>query len=125
MFNIAHCDCLRAWVGQFCVSKPRGSLESPKGTANPAIVKKSSSDTTAKRTETVDQSALSGRSVLKRVNRLSVEALHSAFMSEACDRLLVVVRFAFSGMNNTGSALCAIPKSLGSRVGACTTAFPV
>jgi imidazolonepropionase-like amidohydrolase len=90
MFNIAQCDCLRAWVGRFCVSKPRGSLESPKGTANPAIVKKSSSDTTAKRTETVDQSALSGRSVLKRVNRLSVEVLHSAFMSEACDRPLVV-----------------------------------
>jgi hypothetical protein len=37
----------------------------------------------------------------------------------------VLVRFAFSGMNNAGSALCAIQKSLGSRVGACTTAFPV
>ncbi|MGA7629534.1 MAG: group II intron maturase-specific domain-containing protein, partial [Terriglobales bacterium] len=40
-------------------------------------------------------------------------------------RFGVLVRFAFSGMNNTGSALCAIQKSLGSRVGACTTAFPV
>jgi hypothetical protein len=37
----------------------------------------------------------------------------------------VLVRLAFSGMNNAGSALCAIQKSLGSRVGACTTAFPV
>jgi hypothetical protein len=40
-------------------------------------------------------------------------------------RFGLLVRFAFSGMNNAGSALCAIPKSLGSRVGACTTAFPV
>jgi hypothetical protein len=40
-------------------------------------------------------------------------------------RFGALVRFAFSGMNNTGSALCAIQKSLGSRVGACTTAFPV
>jgi hypothetical protein len=40
-------------------------------------------------------------------------------------RFGVLVRFAFSGRNNTGSALCAIPKSLGSRAGACTTAFPV
>jgi hypothetical protein len=37
----------------------------------------------------------------------------------------VLVRFAFSGMNNADSALCVIQKSLGSRVGACTTAFPV
>ena len=40
-------------------------------------------------------------------------------------RFGVLVRFAFSGMNNAGSALCAIQKSPGSRVGACTTAFPV
>ena len=40
-------------------------------------------------------------------------------------RFGVLVGLAFSGMNNAGSALCAIPKSLGSRVGACTTAFPV
>jgi hypothetical protein len=39
-------------------------------------------------------------------------------------RFGVLVRFAFSGMNNAGSALCAIQKSPGSRVGACTTAFP-
>lgn len=39
-------------------------------------------------------------------------------------RFGVLVRFAFSGRNNAGAALCAIPKSLGSRVGACTTAFP-
>ena len=39
-------------------------------------------------------------------------------------RFGVLVRFAFSGMNNAGFALCAIQKSLGSRVGACTTAFP-
>src|SRR5712692_623755 len=31
-------------------------------------------------------------------------------------RFGVLVRFAFSGMNNAGSALCATPKSLGSRV---------
>jgi hypothetical protein len=40
-------------------------------------------------------------------------------------RFGVLVRFAFSGMNNAGSALCAIQKSLGSRVGAFTIAFPV
>ena len=40
-------------------------------------------------------------------------------------RFGVLVRFAFSGMNNVGSALCAIQKSLGSRVGACTIVFPV
>jgi hypothetical protein len=39
-------------------------------------------------------------------------------------RFGVLVRFALSGMNNAGSAPCAIQKSLGSRVGACTTAFP-
>jgi hypothetical protein len=37
----------------------------------------------------------------------------------------VLVRFAFSGMNNAGSALCAIPKSLGPRAGAFITALPV
>jgi len=40
-------------------------------------------------------------------------------------RFGLLVRFAFSGMNSAGSALCAIQKSLGSRVGVCTTAFPV
>ena len=40
-------------------------------------------------------------------------------------RFGVLVRFAFSGMNNAGSALCAIPQSLGSRAGAFTTASPV
>jgi len=40
-------------------------------------------------------------------------------------RFGVLVRFAFSGMNNGGSARCAIPKSLGSRAGAFTTAFLV
>src|SRR5260370_41224883 len=40
-------------------------------------------------------------------------------------RFGVLVRFAFSGMNKTGSALCATPKSLGSRAGAGTTALPV
>ena len=39
-------------------------------------------------------------------------------------RFGVLVPFVFSGMNKAGSALCAIPKSLGSRVGAFTTAFP-
>ena len=39
-------------------------------------------------------------------------------------RFGVLVRFVFSGMNSAGSALCAIPKSLGSRAGAFTTAFP-
>jgi len=36
----------------------------------------------------------------------------------------VLVPFVFSGMNKAGSALCAIPKSLGSPAGAFTTAFP-
>ena len=40
-------------------------------------------------------------------------------------RFGALVRFAFSGMNNAGSALCAIQKSLGSRVGACTTVLPM
>src|SRR5258708_2818484 len=40
-------------------------------------------------------------------------------------RFGVLVRFAFSGMNNAGSALCAIPKSLEPRAGAFTTALPV
>src|SRR5437016_4280002 len=35
---------------------------------------------------------------------------------------LIFARFAFSGMTNAGSALCAIQKSLGSRAGAFTTA---
>ena len=39
-------------------------------------------------------------------------------------RFGALARFAFSGMNNAGSALCAIQKSLGSRAGAFTTAFP-
>jgi N-terminal domain of reverse transcriptase len=34
------------------------------------------------------------------------------------------VFFAFSGLNNAASALCAIPKSLASLGGACTTAYP-
>jgi hypothetical protein len=40
-------------------------------------------------------------------------------------RFGVLAPFVFSGMNNAGSALCAIPKSLGSRAGAFTTASPV
>jgi len=39
-------------------------------------------------------------------------------------RFGVLVPFVFSGMNNAGSARCAIQKSLGSRAGAFTTAFP-
>ena len=39
-------------------------------------------------------------------------------------RFGVLVPFASSGMNNADFALCAIPKSLGSRVGASTIAFP-
>jgi hypothetical protein len=38
---------------------------------------------------------------------------------------LLEPRFAFSGMHNAGSALCAIPKSLGPRAGAFITALPV
>jgi len=37
----------------------------------------------------------------------------------------VLELFAFSGMNNADSALCAILKSLGSRDGAFTTVSPV
>jgi len=40
-------------------------------------------------------------------------------------RFGVLVPFVFSGMNNAGSALCAMQKSLGSRAGVFTTAFPV
>jgi hypothetical protein len=40
-------------------------------------------------------------------------------------RFGVLVPFVSSGMNNAGSALCAMQKSLGSRAGALTTAFPV
>ena len=40
-------------------------------------------------------------------------------------RFGVLVRFTFSGINNAGPALCAIPKSLGPRAGAFTTALPV
>ena len=40
-------------------------------------------------------------------------------------RFGVLARFAFSGMNNAGSALCAIQKSPGSRAGAFITASPV
>jgi len=34
------------------------------------------------------------------------------------------VFFAFSGLNNAASALCAIPKSLASLGGDCITAYP-
>ena len=40
-------------------------------------------------------------------------------------RFGALVRFAFSGMNNVACALRATQKSLGSRAGAFTTAFPV
>ena len=40
-------------------------------------------------------------------------------------RFRELLLFASSGMNKADSALCAIPKSLGSRVGAFTIAFPV
>jgi hypothetical protein len=65
MFNIAQCAIAHVRGLAVLCQQATGITRERKGHGEPASVKKSSSDTTAKSTETVDQSALSGRSVTK------------------------------------------------------------